>query len=93
MWDLRAPPFAPHEGRKASKSRRSRNEGIPEGPGYNTNFFSGRVYDPQALFTDQQTVTIVFAGNNTPQPSDKLGDYRSIGRFQLQFPVGYVSPF
>jgi hypothetical protein len=66
---------------------------MPAGPGYNTNFFSGRVYDPQALFTDQQTVTIVFAGNNTPQPSDKLGDYRSIGRFQLQLPVGYVSPF
>jgi len=24
------PPFAPHEGQKASKSSRSRNEGIPE---------------------------------------------------------------
>ena len=54
--------------------------------GYNTNFFSGRVYDPQAIYTDEQTVTIVFAGYNTPQPSNKLGDYRSIGRFQVQFP-------
>jgi hypothetical protein len=27
LWD---PPFAPHEGQKASKSSRSRNEGIPE---------------------------------------------------------------
>jgi len=65
---------------------------VPAG-GYNSNFFSGRVYDPQALYTDERTVTIVFAGYNTPQPSNNLGDYRSIGRFQLQFPVGYVSPF
>jgi hypothetical protein len=61
--------------------------------GYNSNFFSGRVYDPQALYTDSQTVTIVFAGYNTPQPSNNLGDYRTIGRFQLQFPAGYVAPF
>ena len=27
------PPFVPYEGRKASKSGRSRNEGIPEGRG------------------------------------------------------------
>ena len=65
---------------------------VPAG-GYNSNFFSGRVYDPQALCTDERTVTIVFAGYNIPQPSNDLGDYRSIGRFQLQFPVGYVSPF
>jgi hypothetical protein len=61
--------------------------------GYNSNFFSGRVYDPQALYTDERTVTIVFAGYNTPQPSNNLSDYRTIGRFQLQFPEGYVSPF
>ena len=30
MWDFRAVLFAPHEGEKASKLRRSRNEGIPE---------------------------------------------------------------
>ena len=65
---------------------------VPAG-GYNSNFFSGRVYDPQALYTDERTVTIVFAGYNTPQPSNNLGDYRSIGRFQLRFPEGYVSPF
>jgi hypothetical protein len=61
--------------------------------GYNTNFFSGRVYDPQAIYTDLSTVTIVFAGYNTPQPSSNLGDYRTIGRFQLQFPIGYVKSF
>jgi hypothetical protein len=60
--------------------------------GYNSNFFSGRVYDPQAEYTDPQTVTIVFAGYNTPQPSNNLGDYRTIGRFQLRFPTGYVLP-
>jgi hypothetical protein len=60
--------------------------------GYNTNFFSGRVYDPQAIYTDSSTVTIVFAGYNTPQPSSNLADYRTIGRFQVRFPVGYVAP-
>ena len=60
--------------------------------GYNTNFFSGRVYDPQAIYTDRRTVTIVFAGYNTPQPSSNLGDYRTIGRFQVRFPAGYVAP-
>ncbi len=58
--------------------------------GYNSNFFSGRVYDPQALSTDDRTVTIVFAGYNTPQPSNNLGDYRTIGRFQVKFPAGYL---
>jgi hypothetical protein len=61
--------------------------------GHNTNFFSGRVYDPQAIFTDSSTITIVFAGYNTPQPSSNLGDYRTIGRFQVRFPAGYVKPF
>ena len=59
--------------------------------GYNSTFFSGRVYDPQAIATDERTVTIVFAGYNTPQPSSNLGDYRSIGRFQVRFPEGYVA--
>jgi hypothetical protein len=62
---------------------------LPVG-GYNSNFFSGRVYDPQALYTDPKTVTIVFAGYDTPQPSNNLGDYRTIGRFQVQFPGGYL---
>ena len=57
--------------------------------GYNTNFFSGRVYDPQAIYTGRSTVTIVFAGYNTPQPSNNLGDYRTIGRFKLRTPEGY----
>jgi len=38
-------------------------------------------------------VTIVFAGYNTPQPSNNLADYRSIGGFQVQFPAGYVARF
>ncbi len=62
------------------------------GTTYTTNFFSGRVYDPQAVYTNEKTVTIVFAGYNTPQPSNNLGDYRSIGRFQLSFPAGYFAP-
>jgi hypothetical protein len=62
----------------------------PPPKGYNSNFFSGRVYDPQALSVDERTVTIVFAGYNTPQPSNNLGDYRTIGRFQLKFPAGYL---
>ncbi|WJR78669.1 hypothetical protein [Bradyrhizobium sp. NP1] len=65
---------------------------VPPGEGFTTNFFSGRAYDPQAVYTDERTVTIVFAGYNTPQPSNNLGDYRSIGRFQLHFPPGYFSP-
>jgi hypothetical protein len=59
---------------------------------HNANFFSGRVYDPQAIPVDSSTVTVVFAGYNTPQPSSNLGDYRTIGRFQVQFPPGYVVP-
>jgi hypothetical protein len=62
------------------------------GATYNTNFFSGRAYDPQAIVTDSSTVTIVFAGYNTPQPSSNLGDYRTIGRFQVRFPAGYLVP-
>lgn len=65
---------------------------FPPPHGYNSNFFSGRVYDPQALYTNERTVTIVFAGYNTPQPSNNLGDYRTIGRFQLRFPAGYFAP-
>jgi hypothetical protein len=42
------------------------------------------------LYTDEHTVTIVFAGYNTPQPSNNLGDYRTIGRFQVRFPDGYL---
>ena len=61
--------------------------------GHNTNFFSGRLYDPQAIVSeDGSTVTIVFAGYNTPQPSSNLADYRTIGRFQVRFPRGYLAP-
>lgn len=60
--------------------------------GYNRNYFSGRVYDPQPVAIDDHTVNIVFAGYNTPQPSNNLGNYRTIGRFQLTFPAGYFVP-
>ena len=66
---------------------------VPVPGGFNANYFSGRVYDPQAVYTDRRTVTIVFAGYNTPQPSNNLGDYRTIGRFQVRFPEGYVERF
>jgi hypothetical protein len=65
---------------------------FPRSANHNPNFFSGRVYDPQAIYTDRRSVTIVFAGYNTPQPSSNLGDYRTIGRFQVRFPAGYVAP-
>ena len=65
---------------------------VPPGEGFTTNFFSGRAYDPQAVFTDEKTVTVVFQGYNTPQPSNNLGDYRTIARFQLRFPNGYFAP-
>jgi hypothetical protein len=35
----------------------------------------------------------LIAGYNTPQPSNNLGDYRTIGRFQVRFPEGYVERF
>jgi hypothetical protein len=61
----------------------------PPGPGYTTNYFSGRVYDPQPIVSGESELTIVFAGYNTPQPSNNLGDYRTIGRFKLRTPEGY----
>jgi hypothetical protein len=33
------------------------SRGVPP-TGYNTNFFSGRVYDPNVIYTDRLTVTI-----------------------------------
>ena len=35
-------------------------------------------------------LSVIFAGYNTSQPSQNLGDYRSIGRVQLNFPEGYL---
>ena len=62
----------------------------PPASGYSTNFFSGRAYGPQPTVTSKNRVTVVFAGYNTPQPSNNLGDYRTIGRFELRFPAGYL---
>ena len=56
----------------------------PPTGGYGSNYFSGRVYDPQVTVKDERTLNIVFAGYNTPQPSSNLGDYRTIGRFELK---------
>lgn len=65
-------PFAPPNGPN------------PPAGGYASNFFSGRAYDPQASYSDPHTITVVFSGYNTPQPSANLGDYRSIGRFRMK---------
>lgn len=62
----------------------------PPAAGYSANFFSGRAYGPQPAVTGKNRVTVVFAGYNTPQPSNNLGDYRTIGRFELKFPAGYL---
>ena len=64
---------------------------VPPAGGYGANYFSGRVYDPQAIVKDEQTINIVFAGYNTPQPSYNLGDYRTIGRFQLRTKLHYFA--
>jgi hypothetical protein len=45
-----------------------------------------------APFSPEKPVTIVFAGYNTPQPRDNLGDYRSIGHVQLRALAGYFAP-
>ncbi len=60
----------------------------PPAAGYSANFLSGRAYGPQPAVTGKSRVTVVFAGYNTPQPSNNLGDYRTIGRFELRFPAG-----
>jgi len=62
----------------------------PPAAGYGASFFSGRAYGPQPTITSKSRVTVVFAGYNTPQPSNNLGDYRTIGRFELRFPAGYL---
>ena len=41
--------------------------------GHNTNFFSGRVYDPQAIYTDSSTVTIVFPATIRPSRARTSG--------------------
>jgi hypothetical protein len=59
--------------------------------GYTQGWFAGRVYGPQAIVADPDTLTVIFAGYHTPKPKDALGDYRTIGWFSLKssrpFPV------
>jgi len=64
---------------------------VPPAGGYGSNYFSGRVYDPQTIVKDDRTLDIVFAGYNTPQPSSNLGDYRTIGRFELRTKPHYFA--
>jgi hypothetical protein len=45
-----------------------------------------------APFSHEKPVTIVFARYNMSQPSDNLGDYRSIAHVQLQVLAGYFAP-
>jgi hypothetical protein len=74
---------------------------VPPSPGGAAGEAAGRLQlelfqrpglDPQAIRTNHETLTIGFAGYNTPQPSNNPGDYRTIGRFQLRVPAGYFSP-
>ena len=59
-----------------------------------TNFYYGRAYGPTVAFASPTTLTVIFAGYNTPQPKNNLGNYRSIGVTTVTLPVGsYVVPF
>lgn len=48
-----------------------------------TNWFSGRVYGPQATVGGTSIVNLIFAGYNASYSGD-LSDYRTIGNVQLQ---------
>jgi hypothetical protein len=59
---------------------------IPSNPavvGDTQGFFTGRVYGPSVVQSDQHDVTMMFAGYHTQKPKNGLGDYRNIGRVSL----------
>jgi len=56
--------------------------------GETQSWFAGRIYSPSATIFDGNNVTLVFAGYRTPQPSNALGDYRTIGRVSLKASLG-----
>jgi hypothetical protein len=46
-------------------------------------FFAGRIYAPSATQSDENNITVMFAGYHTAKPKNGLGDYRTIGRVSL----------
>src|ERR1700730_13838154 len=59
---------------------------IPANPaviGNTLGFFEGRVYGPSATQSDENEITMFFAGYHTQKPKNGLGDYRNIGRVKL----------
>ena len=56
------------------------------------SWFAGRVYSPSITRLENNDVVMVFAGYRTPQPSNALGDYRTICRVSLkgQYPSDRV---
>ncbi len=64
------------------------------GGGNDTDWFSGRVYAPQAIVTSPGTVSLVFAGYNAgfqASPRD-YSSYRNIGQVNLQVTNGVTLP-
>lgn len=60
---------------------------IPAGTpvvGNTPGWFAGRVYAPSATRLERHEITVVFAGYHTQKPKNGLGDYRTIGRFNLR---------
>ena len=59
-----------------------------------TNFYYGRAYGPTVAYAGPRALTVIFAGYNTPQPKNNLGNYRSIGVTTVTLPrSSIVSPF
>lgn len=59
-----------------------------------SNFYYGRAYGATVAYAGPHTLTTIFAGYNTPQPKNNLGNYRSIGLTTLTLPVTtFVHPF
>jgi len=57
-----------------------------------TNFYYGRSYGPTVAYLGKHKLTVIFAGYNTPQPKNNLGNYRSIGVTTLKLKSN-IAPF
>ena len=59
-----------------------------------SNFYYGRAYGATVAYAGPNSLTMVFAGYNTPQPKNNLGNYRSIGVTTVTLPsTTLVHPF
>lgn len=59
-----------------------------------SNFYFGRAYGATVAYSDAHTLTVVFAGYNTPQPKNNLANYRSIGVTTVTLPATtFAHPF